>query len=226
MSPKGPLSGRDARGRFSSKRKPWLSVVIPTIGRDSLFNTLESIRSQPEHVGVEVLVVADTHGGSTPALELAKARVEAMGLGCRWLEHDGGQHCVGHPQRTFGARAATAPYVWFSQDDNIAARDSLVTIMSTINSQVPPAGRPLFFRTQTFWGDCVWRVPFLDLGNIDADCLVFPQAIAQQVEWGLRYEGDFDAAVAAQQLAGGNAAWCNQVISIMRPQPAELWWLP
>ncbi len=43
--------------------RPWLSVVIPTIGRDSLALTLESLRAQAESAGVEVLVVGDTFGG-------------------------------------------------------------------------------------------------------------------------------------------------------------------
>ena len=201
-------------------KSPWLSVVIPTVGRDSLRHTLESIYSQPEYKGVEVLVVADTFGGRSPDLQRAQDFVEDGGY--TWLEHDAGVHCVGQPQRTFGARSARAPYVWFSQDDNVAAQGSLAAIKQTIAAQDQP--RPLFFRFLSPWREPIWRTPYLILGNIDADCLVFPRKIARRVEWGMRYEGDFDAACRAEQLAGGDVAWCEPIISIARPTPKHLWW--
>lgn len=202
-------------------RTPWLSVVIPTVGRDSLRLTLDSIRAQPESEGVEVLVVADTFGGLTPALEQARARVEEYGF--TWLEHDAGQHCVGQPQRTYGAKHARAPWVWFSQDDNIAAEDALSAI--ELAAEAEPHPRPLFFRFLSYWRDTIWRTRVLRLGDIDADCLVFPRAIARNVVWGMRYEGDYDAAYQAAQLSGGDVGWCDEVISIARPAAEHLWWI-
>jgi len=197
---------------------PWLSVVIPTIGRDTLAVTLESLRVQPESVGVEVLIVADTFGDYSDQLLSARAYVQDEGF--MWLEHDAGLHMVGQPQRTFGAKHASAPWVWFSQDDNIVAEDALAAIECAIDAQDHP--RPLFFRMRTYWGETVWRSCDLMLGNIDADCLVFPREIAQQVEWGLRYEGDFDAALQAFNVVGGDVGWIDEVVSIARPE--QLWW--
>ena len=199
---------------------PWLSVVIPTVGRDTLQMTLDALAAQPEVEGVEVLVVADTFGGYTDALTRARLRVELAGY--RWLEHDAGLHCVGQPQRTFGARFAHAPWVWFGQDDNVPAQDSLATIELAIDQQAH--ARPLFFRMRTYWGSEVWHEPKLAIGNIDADCLVFPRVIAKQVNWGLRYEGDYDAAVQAYKVNDGDVAWIDQVVSIARPQPGQFWW--
>ena len=199
---------------------PWLSVVIPTIGRDTLAVTLESLRAQPESAGVEVLVVADTHGAVNAQLEYRRKDVVAEGHA--WLEYDAGFHCVGQPQRTFGAKAASAPWVWFAQDDNIAAADSLANIELAIDAQPHP--RPLFFRFVSYWRDTIWHDQKLALGNIDADCLVFPRHIAQKVEWGLRYEGDYDAAVRAFNYSGGDVAWVDQVVSVARPEREMLWW--
>ena len=199
---------------------PWLSVVIPTIGRASLEDTLTSLRVQPESDGVEVLVVADTHGPINAQLNYSHKRVEDLGYD--WLELDAGVNCVGQPQRTFGAKVASAPWVWFSQDDNIAAEHSLLAIQSAIEAQ--PRARPLFFQMQTYWGARIWQTPVLAQGNIDADCLVFPRDIARQVEWGLRYEGDLDAAIRAFNLTGGDVAWVSEVVSIGRPEKEMLWW--
>ena len=201
---------------------PWLSVVIPTVGRDSLELTLASIRAQPESAGVEVLVVADTYGGMTPALEDAHQRVLDSGFG--WLEHDGGRHCVGQPQRNAGMRAAQAAWTWYLQDDNIAAPDSLANIEEAIAEQ--PRARPLFFRFESYWREIIWRQPVLAMGNIDADCLVFPRYISEVVEWGMRYEGDFDAALMAFNRAGGDVGWIDAVVSISRPAtPDHYWWM-
>lgn len=199
---------------------PWLSVVIPTVGRESLQHTLASLDAQPESAGLEVLVVADTYGGSTPALERAHEFVH--GTRHHWLEHDAGVHCVGQPQRNYGARLARAPYVWFAQDDNIAAEDSLAMIELAIDAQ--REARPLFFRVRFAWGQEVWREPQLRLGNIDADCLVLPRAIAKQVVWAERYEGDFDAAEQASSMAEGDVAWVDEVVTISRAGTGDYWW--
>jgi hypothetical protein len=190
------------------------------VGRSTLRLTLESIRAQPEAEGVEVLVVADTFGGQTPALLESRPHVEDLGY--RWLEHDAGRHCVGQPQRTYGAQMSTAPFVWFTQDDNIAAEEAFASIECAIDAQ--PRIRPLFFRFLSHWRQTIWRDPVLQLGNIDADCLVFPRAIAHEVHWGLRYEGDYDAAQQAYQLVGGDVGWCDEVVSISRPDPEHCWW--
>jgi hypothetical protein len=199
---------------------PWLSVVIPTVGRDSLQQTIASLVAQPESAGLEIVVVADTFGGLTPSLFQARMAVEAGGY--RWCEYNAGFHCVGQPQRSFGAKVATAPWVWFSQDDNVAAQDSLAAIETAIDVQ--PRIRPLFFRFLAPWRETIWRSPELWLGNIDADCLVLPRAIAQEVDWGLRYEGDYDAAQRALEISGGDVAWVDEIVSIARPSTELMWW--
>jgi hypothetical protein len=203
---------------------PWLSVVIPTVGRATLHQTLDSLDAQPEAGGVEVLVVGDTYGGLTGGLLEVQARISRERDPARyvWLEVDGGQHCWGHPQRTAGARLANAPWIWFTQDDNIASAGAFAAIQLGIAAQVQP--RPLFFRWLAPWRELIWRSQHLELGNIDADCLVLPHTLAENIEWGLRYEGDFDAAVRAFNLVGGDVDWREDLISIARPWPADRWW--
>ena len=201
----------------------WLSVVIPTAceRQDGLQRTLESIRAQDGGDQIEVLVVADTHAVSDRGRFDESSRAVETFRG-RWLECDAGLHCVGQPQRTAGARAAGGDWVAFSQDDNCLTRDSLVRIWLAIWQQERP--RPLFFKIRTHWGQIVWGQPLLALGNIDADCIVLPRALAQEVTWGLRYEGDFDAASDACRLAGGEVGWCDDLIAMARPAPEDWWW--
>lgn len=199
---------------------PWLTVVIPTIGRESLEVTLASIRAQADAAGVEVLVVGDLFGGYSYPLMAARDRTQALGY--KWLEHDAELHCYGQPQRTYGARQALGEWVAFTQDDNILAEGALSAIWMAVCTA--PRKRPLFFRMLAYWREQIWRSPELQLGNIDADCLVFPREVAQRVEWGLRYEGDFDAARQAFTDCGGDVSWVDEVISISRPQQEHFWW--
>jgi hypothetical protein len=202
----------------------WLTCVIPTIGRPTLARTLDSLDAQSDCADLEVIVVADTFGGITADLEVARDHVREERDPARylWLEHDAGLHCAGQPQRTLGGHAASAPWVWFTQDDNIAAPDALRVIRRAVIAQAHP--RPLFFRWLSPWREVIWRQPYLTLGNIDADCLVLPRHITRLVDWGLRYEGDYDAAYRAWQIADGDVGWIDQVISIARPDPAHYWW--
>jgi cellulose synthase/poly-beta-1,6-N-acetylglucosamine synthase-like glycosyltransferase len=83
--------------------RPWLSVVIPTAGtrREGLLRTLESVRQQQPGDSVEVLVVADTYQLQDPSpLDVLQSELQHCNVRYRWLEHDGGVHCFGQPQRS------------------------------------------------------------------------------------------------------------------------------
>jgi len=206
------------------KAKPALSVVIPTVGRPTLVRTLDSLDAQSERAQLEVFVVADTFGGITPDLELARHHVQSQRDSAvfHWREYDGGLHCWGHPQRMLGGRSATGSFVWYTQDDNAAAEGAAAAILDAIAHQSHP--RPLFFRWLSPWRETIWRDQHLMMGNIDADCLVLPKRVAQQVTWGLRYEGDYDAAVDVMRIADGEVDWDDRIISIARPDSTLCWW--
>jgi hypothetical protein len=181
-----------------------------------------SIDRQRMNGAIEVVVVADTNGMvDRHRLDRLRDEIESA-KACRWLEHDGGIHCYGQPQRSYGAREAAGDWVAFSQDDNILAEHALSAIWTAVCQE--SCQRPLFFRAQMHWGDFVWHNQQLYQSNIDADCLVLPRHIAREVQWGLRYEGDFDAAVHAMQLADGNVGWREEVIAIARPEAEQIWW--
>jgi hypothetical protein len=208
------------------KKKPWLSIVIPTIGRPDLLMTLDAIDSQPEDLleGVEVLVVGDTYGGRTPDLEQVFEHLSCeRPLGrYRYMEHDGGVHCYGQPQRTFGAANASGEWVWFGQDDNVANKDALHAIR--VATTAADAPRLCIFRWLAPWREVIWRSQILEQGNVDADCLVMRRELAASVKWGMRYEGDFDAALEAAALAE-TVGWQDAIVSIARPERGHCWWL-
>jgi hypothetical protein len=204
---------------------PWLTIVIPTVGRAELGQALDAIDAQPADLldDVEVLIVGDSYGGRSPQLEQAHDHVATERLlgRYRYLEYDGGQHCYGHPQRTYGASVARGEWVWFGQDDNVASAEALRAIRAA--TREPDAPSLCVFRTLCYWREVVWRQPRLELGNVDADCLVMRRDVAAAVKWGSRYEGDYDAAVEAAGLSE-SVAWIDDVVSIARPEQGHRWW--
>lgn len=97
--------------------RPLFTVVIPTIGRDSLPKTLASIPAAIENDLVEVIVVADAHGNN--AYNLHKIEADARRFGARYLEVDAGYHDVGSPQLQAGYAAAEGQWILNCGDDDI-----------------------------------------------------------------------------------------------------------
>ena len=201
---------------------PWLSLIIPTMGRAELRQTFDSIDHQRASDAVEVLVVADTFGGMTDDLEAARVMTNTRGSRYFWLEHDGGEHCVGQPQRQYGMERASAPWIAFSADDNILTPTALSEIWMAIAGLSEPM--PILFKVRTWQAGVVWKAEnFIVQGNLDADCMVVPNVPDKLGHWTNFYEGDFFFARETARL-WGRAAWRPDLISLARPRPEECWW--
>jgi hypothetical protein len=201
---------------------PWLSIVIPTMGRPELARTFDSIAAQHDPSAVQVLVVGDTHGGHTPDLE--RARLQTLRRGYHWLEHDGGQHIVGQPQRQYGMQHAAGQWVAFSADDNIQTQGALAEIWQVVAGL--PRPMPIVFRVRTWQAGVVWQRERKELllGNIDADCLVVPNVPEKLGRWENVYVGDFEFAKQTIQLWDHQVCWADALIGLARPGEDELWW--
>jgi predicted SAM-dependent methyltransferase len=200
--------------------RPWLTAIIPTIGRDltGLARAVDSLRSQGEAAnGVEILVVGDTHSGELPQVP---ALAEQWGV--RYVGHDGGRHCYGQPQRQAGTAHATGGYLCWGADDDIWTHNALADIRACIDRQEHP--RPLVFRFVPPWrGIPVPVEPVLRERNVDASCLVVPNIPEKLGRWGLRYEGDYDFAQETAAQWGGDLEFCNHVVCWARPEPRDDW---
>jgi hypothetical protein len=201
---------------------PWLSVIIPTIGRPTLPRLLDSMDRQERHgEGVQILVVGDSHAGAD--LRQARDHVLEERDADRyvWLEHDGGVHAWGHPQRTVGMQHAAAPWIAFSQDDNIMTWGAFASIHDAIDKTPEP--HPILLRVRTWQAGVVWRVDQVSHGNVDADCVVVPNDPQRFGRWEHVYEGDFHFIRQTVNRWGGHVTWSTDVIALGRPTDAEDW---
>jgi hypothetical protein len=197
---------------------PWLSVIVPTIGRSTLERTLRSIRLQAPASECEVLVVGDTLDDDfadalAPVPDLC-ARFDA-----RYVGFAGTEHCVGQPQRQAGAELARGEWLWWLQDDDIATPEALTAIRAACRR----SAFPHLFRVRTQWGFVVWQIKSLAVGNMDADGICVQNDPARLGHWGHTYQGDATFIIETVEQWGGRVEWEEALVAWARPDQYHDW---
>jgi hypothetical protein len=109
-----------------------ISVIIPTLGRDTLPRMVESVCGQlSEHD--ELIIVADG--------PIAKMRaVQQLGENSRikWGSAQNHQSVYGNVQRNVGAAMATGDVLWFVDDDDTVEPGAIETIRSAMQIRMEP----------------------------------------------------------------------------------------
>lgn len=200
--------------------RPWLSVILPTIGRPGLERALDSIERQPG-IDREVIVVEDTLSGQQPHVKPLAERYGAL-----WMPYAGEDHCWGHPQRNFGATVATGRWLAWMADDDIytpGAFDMIARAVEREEQSGDPC--PLLFRVKMnqYGGRLIWGAPgHIAIGNVDAECIVTPNDPAKLGRWAMEYTGDHDF-IRDTVENYGRCRWVDPVIAIARPNDDEDW---
>jgi len=179
-----------------------LSIIIPTVGRDSLQATLESVVSQTHRVGPdadEVLVIGGPGAAVAPYAD----------AGCRHLPcpPGGDWGCV---ERTKGIAAATGTHLAFIDDDDVwvpGARLALAHAMADW-----PDRLALFRMRYRKDGAILWDKPVLRVGNVSTQMILVPNDPARLGRWTTRREGDFDF-ISSCQWPEQAIAWYDNVIA-------------
>ena len=213
--------------------RPILSVIVPTVGRPSLERALRSIRHPADTSGhVEVVLVGDTHAGTwTHQLPLAK-RLAVEWPHVKYVEHDGGVHAWGHPQRNAGIAHATGRHLCWLGDDDMYLRGGIDVVLDALSAQRIRDGgaddRVHLFRWIAPWRTVMWQVAgFLEQDHIDAECVVCSNDPDRLGVWRNRYQGDFDFIAETVDKFGGpeRVIWQPDVIAQAQPSDAEDWTL-
>lgn len=194
-------------------KSPSLSVVIPTIGRPSLEDSLESIARQDLHHEDEVLVVGD--GFQHKAAQLVMEFKDRLDV--RYVSH-GPTRNFGNAQRTFGLGMVHGDYVAFLDDDDVFGPEAFTQIRKALVAENFP--EMVFFKTVAPWGEVVWTDEgVFEQGNI---CTV-QMVVANRrpfPPWPLRQGGNVRwAQVMAER---GRVVWRREITTICRP--LRKWW--
>jgi glycosyltransferase involved in cell wall biosynthesis len=206
--------------------RPLLSVIVPTIGRPSVERAVNSLLRQGEWLPYEVILVGDVHDGTfcddlDRAADLAARYPELV----RYVEHDGGLHMVGHPQRNFGATVARGRYLAWLGDDDVYTRWAFPSIARALRAHEDDP-RVFLFRWIAPWKQVYWHTAgWLRQDHIDAECVVCPNVPEQLGVWTNRYQGDYDFIAETVDKWGGleRVIWQPEVIAQAQPGPLEDW---
>jgi hypothetical protein len=198
-----------------------LSIMIPTIGRDTLPRVLASLETQDWQRGDEVLLLSDKeHEYAEQCWKRAKLT---------------GAHfaCANGPLGEFGYGLlnkyqceCTGSHICHIRDDVIAAPNMLVTIRREIetNADALHIFRMYDFLKQQFF----WASKKFFPGNLIGENAVFPNDPKLIGRWGMRHQGDWDFMEHAATLH--DTEWHDQITLFHEP-PADwdmsqiCWWV-
>jgi len=160
------------------------SIVIPTVGRDSLRSTLQSIKQQELMPGDEVLLIND--GPKTDALRQMWQEARLPG---ELISLDDGPHQDwGATARTTGGSIAAGTHLLWQDDDDTYLPGAFSVIRRECAS-TPESF--LLFRMAYPNGWLVWRDHQVTCGNVSTQIFIAPRKLTLGT-WGSRYHGDFD----------------------------------
>jgi hypothetical protein len=181
-----------------------LSIIVPSCGRPSLLNTLNSLVVPPLLFDVpdsdEVIVVGCANSS---VLDYAV-------LGVRYFPCAMG-HDWGCAERTTGMQMATGTHLAFIDDDDAWTPNARVAIDRAISAY---PDRPILFQMRYPSGRVLWADPELRSGNVSTQMIVIPNDPNRLGKWTPRREGDFDF-LASMKWPASDIVWIDEVIAQM-----------
>jgi glycosyltransferase involved in cell wall biosynthesis len=197
---------------------PTLTIAVPTIGRDSLRHTLDSIKRQTLVEGDRILVVADSfeHGYRFDLEEL----VDGYGWPFEYHEYDGGTHFYGNPQLNHAMTLAQTDFFCALGDDDVYVDGALTRLRSHLEhgrATLCQFYSPTFLTREGPRRFLLWDEPRLRVANLSGCCLIAPVSALVPVSAEQRIEVDFDWIVDVVAKTGQRPRWMKDCLIIARP---------
>lgn len=182
-----------------------LSIIIPTIGRPTLADSLNSISGLSD--GDEVLVVGH---GRRP---LAQTLFEMSGLPGEYREVPFAVCDYGAAGRNEALRYACGDYLLYMDDDDWYTPGAIPTIRKAISRY---SGRCLMFRMERpSVPDVLWKEKEVRRGNVGTTMFVHPR-LANPILWGPKYEQDYYYARDVLDRMGQEPIWREEITAVIR----------
>lgn len=148
-----------------------LSIIIPTLDRASLIETLDSI---PKHPEVEIILIGD---GVMPLTSRFHVLISKFPQ----------SHDYGYTPRNIGLSVASGKWIAFMDDDNFYNPGGIEAILDYCHHSDVPA----LFRMNFLGQKVLWTEKILKEGGIGLPQIVVPNSVSLP-KFGTRYEADFD----------------------------------
>jgi glycosyltransferase involved in cell wall biosynthesis len=195
-----------------------LTIVVPTIGRPGLKDTLASIARQALIPGDQVLIVYDSFERDAANATATRALVESFGY--TFVEHDGGYHFQGNPQLNHAMDLATGDYFCALGDDDVYVDGAIARLRKKLKD-----GRVVLFQffSPTFISGndglrcLLWSNKELRIANLSGCCMAAPVSTLVKVSDEQRFEVDYDWIRDTVAKSGQRPVWMKDCLVIARP---------
>lgn len=199
--------------------KPSITIAVPTIGRPSIVDTLDSIARQDLRTGDQVLIVYDSFAPDPAHLEQTRTLVE--GYGFTFVAFNGYVHFFGNPQLNHAMTLATGDFFTALGDDDVYVDGAIARMRKAL-----VRGRALLY--QFYSPDDLipnkpglrvrlWQDRSLRVANLSGCCMAAPRESLVPVSRELRIEVDFDWIVDIVAKTGQKPKWLKDCLIVARP---------
>lgn len=170
-----------------------ITFIVPTVGRESLIATLNSIECWP---GDEILIVGDRHRVKDP-----RARFVDCKPGGDW----------GHTERNVATPHARGNYIAHIDDDDRYAPGTRALMADAISKA---NNKPILFRMRFPNGITLWREPEIKCGNVGTPMFLIPNEPKKLGTWESFVGGDC-AFLESSGWAPSEYVWRPEVIALL-----------
>lgn len=175
-----------------------ISVIIPTIGRETLGAAIESCE------GAEDLIVVFDEAAREPKFPSVEAQFKVVSV-------RGGD--LGYTARNAGMKVATGTHLAFLDDDDVFLPGAIDTM------RAHACDRPVIFKMAHPQLGIFWREPVLRYANVGTPMILVPNEPARLGVWA-PYEygrgGDFAFLLGCVEMMG-DPVWRDELVCQVRP---------
>jgi hypothetical protein len=166
-----------------------ISILISTIGKDSLIDMLNSLKGQLSE-NDHLYIIADGSDYHENVKSIISNFIDYV-CNLEVIYENDNKGYWGHGIRNKYQGLLKGDYILHADDDDIYIDGSIDIIKKSI---IENTGKMLFFKFYHNFSknEYFWRVPVLMLNNIGTPCGVVPNIPDSMGKWGYRYGGDFD----------------------------------
>jgi len=196
---------------------PSLTICVPTMGRETLVDTLESIKRQALQPTDQVLIVLDTFVAQTQ-IPRVQALVESYGF--TFVAHNGGYAFQGNPQFNRAMELATGDYFCGLGDDDVYVDGAIARLRKKLGS-----GRAVLFQFYSpgFMSGLfgmrflLWHDRDVRVANLSGCCMAAPRESLVPVSDERRCEVDYEWIRDTVAKTGQKPIWMKDCLVIAQP---------
>lgn len=169
-----------------------ITVLITTIGKDTLSDMLDSLKTQL-NFNDNLYILVDGEQYHEESKKIIESKLESFRCNVEVIYETENHGYWGHGIRNKYQKNLNGDYILHGDDDDVYLPHSISMIKNIIKYNHKPNTTYMFkFYHNYNQGESYWKTPEIKLANVGTPCGIIPNIPSKMGEWGYRYGGDFD----------------------------------